>query len=218
MTKITILCGTAKAVPFQSVDHSKFVGSLVGCRGRRYRESCSGGSAPPCEYRSLGRERVPSPGDLAPYNDLSQRLNAGLSFVVPQSGTGAREFDLASLYNGCVSCWAGRSLPVCERWAYAQAAQVGRGKSELHRAVCRITSGGRPSRAVYGKCHRKYTAPPNCFQRSECSSVEDNVSHPFPKEGKGWGTHRSWDSQVIAKRGASLGHPWKWMSGRSWAG
>src|ERR1035438_9741983 len=43
----------------------------------------------------------------------------------------------------------------------AQAAQVGRGKSELHRAVCRITSGGRPSRAVYGKCHRKYTASSN---------------------------------------------------------
>jgi hypothetical protein len=33
-----------------------------------------------------------------------------------------------------------------------------RGKSELRRAVCRITSGRVASRPLYGKCHRKYTA------------------------------------------------------------
>jgi len=33
-----------------------------------------------------------------------------------------------------------------------------RGKSELHRAVCRITSGRVASRPLYGKCHREYTA------------------------------------------------------------
>jgi hypothetical protein len=33
-----------------------------------------------------------------------------------------------------------------------------RGKSELRRAVCRITSGRVVSKPLYGKCHRKYTA------------------------------------------------------------
>ena len=34
----------------------------------------------------------------------------------------------------------------------------GGGKSELRRAVCRITSGMRASRPVDGQCHRKHTA------------------------------------------------------------
>jgi hypothetical protein len=33
-----------------------------------------------------------------------------------------------------------------------------RGKSELQRAVCRITSGKVVSRPLDGKCHREYTA------------------------------------------------------------
>ena len=41
---------------------------------------------------------------------------------------------------------------------FGQVAQAGRGKSELHRAVCRITSGRQPVRAVDGKCHREDTA------------------------------------------------------------
>src|SRR5271154_300984 len=35
---------------------------------------------------------------------------------------------------------------------------AGRGKSELHRAVCRITSGRADSSPFDGKCHRKHTA------------------------------------------------------------
>jgi len=61
----------------------------------------------------------------------------------------------------CRSANTDRSTSVGLLRRAGQAAQAGRGKSELHRAVCRITSGGRPSRAVYGKCHRKYTAPSN---------------------------------------------------------
>ena len=38
------------------------------------------------------------------------------------------------------------------------AAQGERGKSELRRAVCRITSGTPALRLVDGKCHREYTA------------------------------------------------------------
>jgi hypothetical protein len=34
----------------------------------------------------------------------------------------------------------------------------GRGKSELRRVVCRITSGTRASKPVDGQCHRKHTA------------------------------------------------------------
>src|SRR5208337_2937016 len=49
----------------------------------------------------------------------------------------------------------GRSLPD----EAAQAAEAGGGKSELRRAVCRITSGTRASRPVDGECHRKDTAP-----------------------------------------------------------
>src|SRR5208282_5091739 len=48
----------------------------------------------------------------------------------------------------------GRSLPEIP----AQAGVAGRGKSELRRAVCRITSGTRASRPVDGKCHREHTA------------------------------------------------------------
>ncbi len=35
---------------------------------------------------------------------------------------------------------------------------AGGGKSELRRAVCRITSGTRASRPVDGQCHREHTA------------------------------------------------------------
>ena len=41
----------------------------------------------------------------------------------------------------------------------SQAAQKKGGKSELHRAACRITSGREPSKALDGKCHRENTAP-----------------------------------------------------------
>ena len=86
------------------------------------------------------------------FSRLEERLGRNLRRISCQSN---------SIYNGSVSCWAGWSLPVCGRRAQVRAAQAGRGKSELQRAVCRITSGGRPSRAVYGKCHRKYTASSN---------------------------------------------------------
>jgi len=43
----------------------------------------------------------------------------------------------------------------------AQARFAGGGKSELRRAVCRITSGTRASRPVDGQCHRKDTASAN---------------------------------------------------------
>src|SRR5580692_8241495 len=48
----------------------------------------------------------------------------------------------------------GRSLPEI----FAQAWVAGGGKSELRRAVCRITSGTRASRPVDGQCHREHTA------------------------------------------------------------
>jgi hypothetical protein len=48
----------------------------------------------------------------------------------------------------------GRSLPDED----AQAAEAGGGKSELRRAVCRITSGMRALRPADGQCHRKDTA------------------------------------------------------------
>src|SRR5258708_4841815 len=41
----------------------------------------------------------------------------------------------------------------------SQAARREGGKSELPRAMCRITSGRAPSRALDGKCHREDTAP-----------------------------------------------------------
>jgi hypothetical protein len=52
-------------------------------------------------------------------------------------------------YNSAVGSWAGRSL-FRVKWEG--------GKSELQRAVCRITSGRLASRSADGKCHRKYTA------------------------------------------------------------
>src|SRR5882757_8143079 len=42
-----------------------------------------------------------------------------------------------------------------------------RGKSELHRAVCRITSGRVSSSSLYGKCHREYTALGRVSERRE---------------------------------------------------
>src|ERR1700687_1636981 len=53
-------------------------------------------------------------------------------------------------YNDLVGSRTGRSLS-----AFSDA---GRGKSELRRAVCRITAGRPGSRPVDGKCHRKHTA------------------------------------------------------------
>ncbi len=47
----------------------------------------------------------------------------------------------------------GRSLPEAR-----ETGSTGGGKSELRRAVCRITSGTRASRLVDGQCHRKETA------------------------------------------------------------
>jgi len=55
----------------------------------------------------------------------------------------------------------GRSLPECA------SARFGGGKSELRRAVCRITSGMWVSRPTDGQCHRKDTAsatPPRFFR------------------------------------------------------
>ncbi len=54
-------------------------------------------------------------------------------------------------YNDSVGSWTGRSL--------SASSNAERGKSELHRAVCRITSGRAGSSPFDGKCHRKYTAP-----------------------------------------------------------
>src|SRR5580658_7364278 len=56
----------------------------------------------------------------------------------------------AIAYNDCVGSWTGRSL--------SASSDAGRGKSELRRAVCRITSGRPGSSPSDGKCHRKYTA------------------------------------------------------------
>ena len=53
-------------------------------------------------------------------------------------------------YNAFVGSRTGRSLPA--------SSDAGRGKSELRRAVCRITSGTPGSSPVDGKCHRKHTA------------------------------------------------------------
>src|SRR5580692_7023316 len=53
-------------------------------------------------------------------------------------------------YNDEVGSWTGRPLPA--------SSDAGRGKSELHRAVCRITSGRPGSSPSDGKCHREYTA------------------------------------------------------------
>ena len=46
-------------------------------------------------------------------------------------------------------------------WAIAAGelqSSAGRGKSELRRAVCRITSGTEALKLRDGKCHREYTA------------------------------------------------------------
>ena len=56
------------------------------------------------------------------------------------------------------SRWAGRPLPRgCPCTSYMGALRGG-GKSELRRAVCRITSGIQASRPGDGKCHREDTA------------------------------------------------------------
>jgi hypothetical protein len=53
-------------------------------------------------------------------------------------------------YNEKVGSRTGRSL--------ASSSDEAGGKSELRRAVCRITSGRASSSSSDGKCHRKYTA------------------------------------------------------------
>ena len=53
-------------------------------------------------------------------------------------------------YNDLVGSWTGRLL--------STSSDGGRGKSELRRAVCRITSGRPGLSPVDGKYHRKHTA------------------------------------------------------------
>ena len=73
------------------------------------------------------------------------RINASAATVV------ISEARLSELnYNDPVGSWTGRSLPA--------SADAGRGKSELRRAVCRITSGRPGLSPSDGKCHRKHTA------------------------------------------------------------
>ena len=65
----------------------------------------------------------------------------------------------------------GRSLPVALRKHMSS----GGGKSELRRAVCRITSGTWASKPMDGQCHRKDTAsatPPGFFGRGWRASLE----------------------------------------------
>jgi hypothetical protein len=64
----------------------------------------------------------------------------------------------------------GRSLP--EGW---ETRFAGGGKSELRRAVCRITSGTWASKPMDGQCHRKDTAsatPPRFFGSGRRASLE----------------------------------------------
>jgi len=55
------------------------------------------------------------------------------------------------------SCFIFYNVPVGSRTG--RSLSQGRGKSELRRAVCRITSGRVESSPFDGKCHRKHTAP-----------------------------------------------------------
>src|SRR4029077_6808749 len=82
-----------------------------------------------------------------------------LSISLPAEGLRDRFWSLRPMadaltpevtYNDEVGSWTGRPLPA--------SSDAGRGKSELHRAVCRITSGRPGSSPSDGKCHRKYTA------------------------------------------------------------
>ena len=71
----------------------------------------------------------------------------------PKAGSSVRTPNAGSRtpgYNQSVGSRTGRSLSALSG--------AGRGKSELRRAVCRITSGRLGSSVVDGKCHRKYTA------------------------------------------------------------
>jgi len=43
----------------------------------------------------------------------------------------------------------------------------GRGKSELRRAVCRITTGQAASKLLDGKCHREHTAAAQAAGKGE---------------------------------------------------
>ena len=79
--------------------------------------------------------------------------------------------------------------------SFGWAAQAGRGKSELHRAVCRITSGGRPLRAVNGKCHREDTAPPIRFTRADLAGVAETGGVRVKRCGKSAPRRQQWGWQ-----------------------
>jgi hypothetical protein len=70
----------------------------------------------------------------------------------------------------------------------AQARFAGGGKSELRRAVCRITSGTRISKSVDGQCHRKDTAsatPSASFETGRASGVTQVRLNGRSRQGKG---------------------------------
>src|SRR5258707_6572953 len=62
--------------------------------------------------------------------------------------------------------------------------EIERGKSELRRAVCRITSGKAGSSLSDGKCHREYTAPPFCWAFAVQAKVDKNGGAKVKKSGK----------------------------------
>src|SRR5579863_9733139 len=82
-----------------------------------------------------------------PQNHATQQ-----SSICPESERQKRHPPFA--YNDFVGSRTGRPL--------SASSGAGRGKSELRRAVCRITSGRAPApvwtESLDGKCHRKYTA------------------------------------------------------------
>src|SRR5215472_17972966 len=86
----------------------------------------------------------------------------GLNLVPKWAGI-ASSWALADIeYNEQDGSWTGRSpRPFWhEHENGGCSCENGRGgKSELHRAVCRITSGRMGSSPFDGKCHRKHTAP-----------------------------------------------------------
>ena len=67
----------------------------------------------------------------------------------------------------------------------AQAMSDGGGKSELRRAVCRITSGMWASRPADGQCHRKDTASANPPSGGRPGMACGLVRNAAPRSGKG---------------------------------
>src|SRR5437667_6285608 len=98
-----------------------------------------------------------------------------------------------------MKCWQ------LDRTVALAASSGGGGKSELRRAVCRITSGRVDSSPLDGKCHRKHTASSRLSSGCQVRVKRCGKSAPPPQQCGGQGKPHTEQDQIGRDLGFARG-------------